>query len=127
MEPRTGSTSSCHSLLLGTLTKCQCELIKGPLVNIDNRFNEVYLLFDPLYPEFSPGHRVIDTFSSRFSFHLFNKCKDANFKAHIQQLDNLAFESLSISLCTLIIMDASVKNNIVMSISHIHIHNRPIT
>ena len=127
MEPRTGSASSCHSLLLGTLTKCQCKLIKGPLVNIDNRFNKVHPLFDPLHLEFSSGHRVIDTFSSHFSFHLFNKCKDANFKTYIQQLDNLAFESLSILSCALIIIDTSVKNNIAISISHTYIHNRPVT
>jgi len=127
MEPKTGSVSGCHLLSLGTLTKCQCELIKGPLVDMDNRFNEVHLSFDPPHPEFSSGHYVIDTFSSHFSFHLFNKCKDTKFKAHIQQLDNLAFESLSIPLRALIIMDASVKNNIATSILHTHIHNRPIT
>ena len=127
MEPRTGSASSCHSLSLGTLTKCQCKLIKGLLVNIDNRFNKVHPLFDLLYLEFSSSHRVIDTFSSHFSFHLFNKYKDANFKAHIQQLDNLAFESLSILSHALIIIDANIKNNIAISISHTHIHNRPVT
>ena len=51
----------------------------------------------------------------------------ANFKAHIQQLDNLAFESSSIPSHVLIITDASVKNNIATSILHTHIHNRPIT
>jgi len=112
---------------LGTLTKHQYELIKGLLVNIDNRFNEVFPSFNPFHPEFSSGHRVIDIFSSHFSFYLFNKSKDTNFKACIQQLDNLAFKSLSISLHALIIMDASVKNNIAMSISHTHIHNRPVT
>jgi len=50
---------------------------------MDNRFNEVFPSFNPLYPEFSPDHRVIDNFPSRFSFHLFNKSKDANFKACI--------------------------------------------
>jgi len=127
MEPRTGSASSCHSLLLRTLTKCQCKLIKGPLVNIDNRFNQVHPLFDHLYLEFSSGHRVINTFSSHFSFHLFNKYNDTNFKTYIQQLDNLAFESLSILSYALIIIDTSIKNNIAISISHTYIHNRPVT
>jgi len=78
MEPRTSSVSGCHSLSLGTLIKHQHELIKGPLVDMDNRFNKVHLSFNSLHPEFSPGHHVIDTFSSRFSLYLFNKCKDAN-------------------------------------------------
>ena len=83
MEPITGSSSGHHSFSLGILTKCQHEIIKGPLVDIDNRFNKVFPLFNPLHPEFSPGHRVIDNFSSCFSFHLFNKSKDTNFKACI--------------------------------------------
>jgi len=36
------------------------------------------------------------------------------------------FDSSSVPLYALIIMDASVKNNITMSISYTHIHNRPI-
>ena len=84
MESRTGSVSGCHLLSLGTLTKCQRELIKSLLVDMDNRFNEVHPLFDPLHPKFSPSHHVINTLSSCFSFHLFNKCKDTNFKACIQ-------------------------------------------
>ena len=52
---------------------------------MDNRFSEVFPSFNSLYPEFSPGHRVINIFSSCFSFHLFNKSKDANFKAYIYQ------------------------------------------
>jgi len=71
MEPKTGSSSGCHLFSLGTLTKCQYKLIKGLLVNIDNRFNKVFPSFNFLHPEFSPGHRVIDIFSSYFSFHLF--------------------------------------------------------
>ena len=94
---------------------------------MDNRFNEVFPSFVSLHSEFSPGHRVIDIFSNHFSFHLFSKHKDDNFKAHIQQLDNLAIESLSIPSHALIIMDASIKDNIATSISHIYIHNRPVT
>jgi len=127
MKPRTGSLSSHHLFSLGTLTKYQHEIIKRLLADMDNRFNKVFPSFSPLHPEFSPSHRVIDIFSSCFSFHLFNKSKDTNFKACIQQLDNLAFESSSIPLHALIIMDTSVENNIAISISHIHIHNRPVT
>ena len=93
---------------------------------MDNHFNKVFSSFDALNPEISPGCRIIDIFSNCFSFHLFSKCKDDNFKAQIQQLDNLAIESLSIPSYALIIMDASIKNNIDTSISHTHIHNKPV-
>jgi len=94
---------------------------------MDNRFNKVFLSFALLHSEFSPSCRVIDVFSSHFSFHLFNKQKDDNFKTCIWQLGNLAIESSSISLHALVITDTGVKNNVATSISHIHIHNKPVT
>jgi len=93
---------------------------------MDNRFNEILPSFNSLHPKLSSGNRVIDKFSSCFSFHLFNKKKNASFKTHIQQLDNLAFDSSSDPSHALIITDTSVKNNIVTSISHTHIYNRPV-
>ena len=31
---------------------------------MDNRYNEVFPLFDPINPEFFPGSRIIDIFTS---------------------------------------------------------------
>ena len=62
-----------HSFSLGSFTKCQCELVKGHVVDMDNRFNEVFPFFSPLYLEFAPGNRVIDNFSDQFSFNLYRK------------------------------------------------------
>ena len=76
MENKSNTPSQQHSLLLNSLTKHQHELIKGHLVDMDNCFNEVFPSFDPLNPEISPGSRIIDIFSSWFSFHLFSKCKN---------------------------------------------------
>ena len=83
-------------------------------------------LFNPLHPELSPGNRIIDTFSDRFSFHPFSECKN-NIKEWIQKLDNLAIESSESPTSALVITDASIKNNIAMSIAHIHIHDHLIT
>ena len=90
---------------------------------MNNCFNKVFSSFDPLNPEFFSKCRIIDIFSDHFSFHLFSK---HNLKVQIQQLNNLAIESSSILFCTLIIIDTSIKNNITTSISHSHIHNKPI-
>jgi len=127
IEPRTCLSLNQHSSSLGLLTRYQCDLVKGLLVDMDNRFNEVFPSFAPLHPEFSPSHKVIDIFPSCFSFHLFSKQKDNSFKTHIQQLDNLAIESLSTPSHALVIIDAGVKNNAATSISHMHIHNKPVT
>jgi len=98
---------------------------------MDNCFNEVFPSFNLLNPEFSLGNRIIDCFPNQFSpnqfsFHLFSKSKDQHFKLHIQQLDNLAIESSNTPSNTLVVTDASVKNNVASSIVHVHIHNKPI-
>ena len=93
---------------------------------MDNRFNEVFSSFNPLNPEFQPGSRIIDKFSHRFSFHSFSKSSNHSFKLYTQQLDNLAIESSSSVTNALVITDASVKNSVAMSISHIHVYNKPV-
>jgi len=93
---------------------------------MDNRFNKVFSSFSPLHPEFALENRVIDKFSDQFSFNLYSKRKDNNMKLHIQQLDKMTIESSSNLSCALIIMDASVKNDITTSISHTHVHNKPL-
>jgi len=109
-----------HHISLNSLTRHQYSLIKGHLVDMDNRFNEVFPFFDPLNPEFKPGNRIINKFSNHFSFHLFSKSNDHLFKNRIQQLNNLTIESSNTLSNTLIITDASVKNNITSSITYIH-------
>ena len=116
-----------HSSSLSFLTRHQYGLIKGHLVDTDNRFNEVFPFFVPFHLKFSPSNRVIDIFSNCFSFNLFSKQKDDSLKTHIYQLNSLAIESSSVSSYALVIMDTSIKNNIATSISHIHIHNKPVT
>jgi len=94
---------------------------------MDNRFNRIFPSFIPLHSEFSPGHRVIDNFSDQFSFNLFNKHYDNNKKICIQQLDNMVIESSNSPFTAIVVIDASVKNNITTSISHTHTYNNPIT
>ena len=93
---------------------------------MENWFNKVFLSFDPINPEFSPGNRIIDTHANHFSFHLFNKHISYNIKFCIQKLNRIALESSNISSSTLVIIDTSIKNNVATSIAHIHIHDKPI-
>ena len=127
MEPKSVAPSKPHMLFPSSLLKWQHELIKGLVVDMDNCFNEVFPSFDPLNPEFVPGCRVIDIFSNCFSFHLFSKCKEDNFKSQIHQLDCLAIEFSSNLSYALIITDTSIKNNITTFISHVHIYNKSLT
>ena len=93
---------------------------------MDNRFNKVFSFFDSLNVEFSPGFRLIDVFSSCFSFHPYIKCKDNNLVDHVNQLNDIAITSLSNHSHTLIISDMGIKNNVAIFIAHIHIQNRLI-
>ena len=63
MELSLGSSSVQHSSSLDSLTSRQHSLIKGHLVDINNRFNRIFPSFISLHSEFSSGHRVIDNFS----------------------------------------------------------------
>ena len=126
MANNSNSTIHPYLLLLSLLTRHQHGLIKGHLVNMDNWFNEVFPSFDPLNLEFKPGDRIIDCFFNCFSFHLFSKSSDRLFKSWIQQLDNIAIKSSNTPLTALMVIDASVKNNITSSIAHMHVHNKPI-
>ena len=97
---------------------------------MDNRFNEVFSSFDPLNPEFAPGCKIIDSFSSHFSshfsFHSFNRCNKDNLSSHSCQLDNLALSLLENPSHALIITNTSVKNNVATSIAHVYIHDKPV-
>ena len=127
IESKSVAPSKPYILSLSSLLKWQCKLIKGPVVNMDHCFNKLFPSFDSFNSEFVPGYRVIDTFSNWFSFYLFIKYKEDNFESYIHQLDCLAIEFSSNPSHALIIIDASIKNNITTSISHIYIHNKPLT
>jgi len=79
-----------HWLSLNNLTLKQQLKIKGPVVNMDNRFNEVFPSFDLFNKKFTLGHHLIDIFLNCFSFHTLSKQSDKNLRAHIQSLDNIA-------------------------------------
>jgi len=90
-----------------------------------NRSNECFPSFASLDSEFSPKHRVIDSFSDHISF---NVCeKEKNNKSCAHQLDKMVLESSSSPSIAIIISDVSIKNNITTSITYIYIFNNPLT
>ena len=110
---------------INSLMDHQKSIAKGHLINSNNKLYGNFLAFSPLHPEFNPGSRITDKFSGRFSFNLASK--DKNNKKHLQQLDKMTLQSSSLPNSAIIVTDASVKNDIATSISHIHIHNHPLT
>jgi len=90
-----------------------------------NRSYECFSSFSLLNSEFSPGSRIIHTFSDCFSFNICDKRNNIKFQA--QELDNLTIESSLSPSVALVALDASIENNIATSISHIHMVNKPLT
>ena len=124
MESHHGTHKLWHPALLDTLTNCQRSHIKGHLVDTNNKFNGIFPFFLPLHSKLSPGLRIIDNFSDQFSFNLCNKGK--NNKIHLQQLNNMVIKSSNSPSTAIVIMDTSIKNNIAISISHMHTFNSPL-
>jgi len=89
---------------------------------MDNSCNEYILLFSPFNQEFSPRNRLIDSFSDQFSFHYHSQ----EAKNHIKNLDNAVTEASLDPSSSIVVLDASIKNNIATSILHIHSYNKPI-
>ena len=111
-----------HNISINNLTPKQRLCLNFPLINMDNRHNKLIPSFSAFDEEFYPSHHLINLFPDCFSFHLHS----SNVKYHMKNLDNITFKALSNPLSSIVVSDASIKNHIAMSISHIHLHNKPV-
>ena len=112
---------------IGSLTNHQRNLTKGHLINFFNKALGIFPSFSPLNPEFSPGLRIMDEFSNRFCFNLVNKKEKEKYKTRAQELDDMVLSNSSSPQSALVIIDASIKHNIVTLVLHVHIANHPLT
>ena len=97
--------------------------MKRHIIDANIKSYGIFPSFNPLNQEFTPGNRLSDKFSDYFSFNLVNKKGKENNRA--QELDNLVLHN-SASSTTLVVTDASIKNDIVTSVAHIHQTNVPL-
>ena len=58
---------------VSSLTNRQKNITKGHLIDLCNKSYGIFPSFSPLHQEFTPGFRLSDIFSDRFSFNLANK------------------------------------------------------
>ena len=101
-------------------------LLKGPIVDSNNRLNEVFPSFDPFSNKFSPRDRLIDIFPSHFFFYSMNRRNEESIKAHIHKLNKITFQVSLDSKTAVVVSDASIKNQVTTSIAHIHIYDSPV-
>ena len=123
-SPPQNKSSTHHNI--GSLTHWQQSLTKGHIIDSSIKSYGIFPFFSPLDFEFSPGHRIIDNFSNRFSFNLVNKNDKKSKNSHAQELDDMVLRFSPIPHSAIVITDASIKNNIATSISHIHVANQPL-
>ena len=111
---------------MGSLTHRQKLLTKGHLIDSKFKSYGIFPSFSPLDPEFTPGQRIIDNFSDRFSFNLANKKEKGKNNHRAQELDEMVLQNSSILNTALVITNASIKKDIATSIAYIHSANRPL-
>ena len=119
-------SNSFNSHNMGFLTNWQKVLTKGHLINLKFKSYGIFPSFSPLDPKFAPGYHIIDNFSNHFSFNLANKKEKEKNNHHTQELDEMVLQNSLVPNTTLVITDVSIKNDIAMSISHIHSANCPL-
>ena len=55
-----------------------------------------------------------------------NRRNEENIKAYIHKLDEITFQALLDPKTAIVVLDASIKNQVTTSIAHIHIHDSPV-
>ena len=109
-----------HYLFLEKLTSKQRLKVKSSIIDTNSCLNRILPLFNPLHKKLTPGFWLVDIFSNHFSFNI-AECKINDYKAaHLWKLDNIFKDSLYDTKIVIIISNASIKNNIAMSIAHVH-------
>jgi len=86
--------------------------VKSSIMDINNHLNKVLLYFDSLNKNLSLGLCLVDTFSDHFSFISVNWKNSDTLTFHCNRLKDIHSKSLMNQNTMLIIVNASVKNNV---------------
>ena len=111
-----------YHLFLNKLTPKQWSQLYSPLINMDNKCNKFLSSFSPFNKEFSLGKRLINSLLDWFSFH----AQTHNINKYIHDLDNITISTFNNLHISMVLLDARIRNNIAIFISHIYSHNKPI-
>ena len=108
------------------LTDKQRLKVKSSIVDANNRLNGIFHSFDSFNNKFSSRNRLIDMFLSCFLFYLSDRKSAETRKTYLHKLDKIIFNTLTDPRMAIIISDVSIKNQVAISIAHIHVHDSPI-
>ena len=96
-------------------------MIKGSVIDINNRFNEVFSAFDLFDKEISPGSYIIDIFPSFFSFHPSSK---QSINSLISQLSPLQI-TLMLLLLLILVSKTMLPSLLLIFISTTNLSSKP--
>jgi len=111
-----------HWLSINSFTSKQVLHLRSPLIDINDRCNKFLSSFTLFDKEFSLGNCVCDNFSDCFSFNPWPH----NVNDQLCKLNDITIQVLLSPLAYIIISDASIKNHVTISVSHIHSFDRPV-
>ena len=120
LERKFTKNSFHYCLSLENIISKQHLKIKSSVINANNHFNGIFSLFDSLNSKFSPGSWLVDNFSSHFFFYQANHKDKESRAAHSHKFDDIVLNNSSNSNSVIVVSNASIKNNITMSIVHIY-------
>ena len=115
--------SYSHHLSLENMTSKQQQKIRSFIVDANNCLDGIFSSFDSLNSKFQPGLRLIDIFSSCLSFHKADYHSNESKIAHCNKLNELIFNTSLEPNTVVVVLDASIKNNIATSIAHVYFFN----
>jgi len=93
---------------------------------MDNRFNEIVPSFILFSSKFFSGDRLINIFLSHFSFHSSSRKSKESLKTYLHNLNNITLQALADLQSAIIVLDASIKNQVATSIAHIHVYDNQV-
>ena len=116
-----------HRMATSKLTTRQQANLKSPIKDTNEHLNSVRNCFNPLYPLFSPGSRVVDYFSNRISFYSPSSSSDEDLYHYLQSLDHIFKASQILSNNIAVIADKGVKkSHVTTAVTHIWFDNSVI-
>ena len=126
LERRCSEHTNIYWLLLENMTPKQWLKFKNPIINANNHLNRIFPSFNSLNYEFSPKTQLIDIFSSYFLFHHANHKYKESKATYFHKLDKNVFCTSNNSKSVVVVLDISIKNNVVISILYVYSLLNPI-
>ena len=94
--------------------------LKSPIKDVNTWLSEVNKSFLPFHSIFSPGLRLVNYFSDKFSFHSPILSDKENIYKHLDNLNKVFCQSQILLYWVTIIADRGVKkSNVVTAVTHI--------